>query len=296
MLKKSLQATAFISTLMMSVGTVSPVVSQAATAKQNKVQDIDKINANSAKKQASKKVGEVKVSLNFRKGASTASKVIRVFKKGEKVKILLKSGDWYKVESSEGKVGWCNSKYIKVLDNKTNDTNGTFKNTANVRKGASTKYSVIATLKKNQKVKVISSLNGWYKIECPNGKIGWVHGSHIKTSVKLYPQKEPNKNQSNSKNEIQYGAISGNKMVVSATAYSGHTITATGTRPKFGTIAVDPKVIPYGTKVYIPRFGKTFIAEDCGGGIKGNKIDIFMNSKAECREWGVRTITIHILK
>ena len=47
---------------------------------------------------------------------------------------------------------------------------------------------------------------------------------------------------------------------VVATAYTGHSTTSTGTTPKWGTIAVDPSVIPYGTKVYIPQFGKTFIA------------------------------------
>lgn len=88
----------------------------------------------------------------------------------------------------------------------------------------------------------------------------------------------------------------GKKMTVSATAYSGHTITATGTVPKWGTIAVDPTIIPYGTKVYIPQFDKYFIAEDCGGGIKGNKIDIFMNSESQCNSWGKRTIDIYIVK
>ena len=83
-------------------------------------------------------------------------------------------------------------------------------------------------------------------------------------------------------------------MKVVATAYAGDTITATGTKPKWGTIAVDPRVIPYGTKVYIPQFNMTFVAEDCGGAIKGNKIDIFMNSKSECRTWGRRTIDIYI--
>lgn len=89
--------------------------------------------------------------------------------------------------------------------------------------------------------------------------------------------------------------IKGNKMVVSATAYSGGGITATGTRPRWGTIAVDPRIIPYGTKVYIPKFNMTFVAEDCGGGIKGNRIDIFMNSSSECYNWGVRSIDIYIV-
>ncbi len=87
-----------------------------------------------------------------------------------------------------------------------------------------------------------------------------------------------------------------NKIHVEATAYSGHSITATGTRPKWGTIAVDPTVIPYGTKVYIPKFDMVFTAEDCGGAIKGNKIDIFMNSKNESYTWGRRNIEIYILE
>ena len=84
-------------------------------------------------------------------------------------------------------------------------------------------------------------------------------------------------------------------MMVSATAYSGDGITATGTRPRWGTIAVDPRIIPYGTKVYIPKFNMTFVAEDCGGGIKGNKIDIFMNNSSQCYNWGVRSIDIYIV-
>ena len=108
--------------------------------------------------------------------------------------------------------------------------------------------------------------------------------------------KEKEKVNSNSeKTSIENNNL-GKKMTVSATAYSGDGITATGTVPKWGTIAVDPNVIPYGTKVYIPQFNKYFIAEDCGGGIKGNKIDIFMNSESQCTSWGKRTIDIYIVK
>ncbi|MBO3443239.1 3D domain-containing protein [Clostridium sp. CCUG 7971] len=87
----------------------------------------------------------------------------------------------------------------------------------------------------------------------------------------------------------------GKHMKVVATAYSGDTVTSTGTKPKWGTIAVDPSVIPYGTKVYIPQFGQTFIAEDCGGAIKGNKIDIFMNDESTVKNWGRKTIDIYIV-
>ncbi|WP_122641208.1 MULTISPECIES: 3D domain-containing protein [unclassified Romboutsia] len=89
-------------------------------------------------------------------------------------------------------------------------------------------------------------------------------------------------------------SISGTHMSVVATAYAGDSITSTGTIPKWGTIAVDPSVIPYGSRVYIPQFDMTFIAEDCGGAIKGNKIDIFMNSESQCIQWGRRSIDIYI--
>lgn len=90
--------------------------------------------------------------------------------------------------------------------------------------------------------------------------------------------------------------MKGIKMQVGATAYYGDTITSTGVKPIVGrTIAVDPKVIPYGTKVYIPQLNKVFIAEDCGSAIKGNRIDIFMESYDDCINWGYKDITIIIL-
>ena len=90
--------------------------------------------------------------------------------------------------------------------------------------------------------------------------------------------------------------IKGKRMTVGATAYCGDTITSTGTVPKVGhTIAVDPNVIPYGSRVYIPEFNKVFIAEDCGSAIKGNRIDIFMENYSTCMEYGFKTITIYVL-
>lgn len=93
-----------------------------------------------------------------------------------------------------------------------------------------------------------------------------------------------------------FDKMNGREMKVRATAYANDYITSTGKKPRpYHTIAVDPKVIPYGTRVYIPEFNKVFIAEDCGGAIKGNRIDIYMNNEKECRQWGVRDITIIIL-
>lgn len=79
----------------------------------------------------------------------------------------------------------------------------------------------------------------------------------------------------------------GKSMKVSATYYGDDKITSLGTVPTWGTIAVDPKVIPYGSRVYIPKYDKTFIASDCGGGIVGNRIDIFVGTESRAYRLGV---------
>ncbi|SUY48360.1 3D/G5 domain-containing protein [Clostridium putrefaciens] len=91
---------------------------------------------------------------------------------------------------------------------------------------------------------------------------------------------------------------------VRATAYynsgnNGNHITATGTNTKrnpsgYSSIAVDPRVIPLGTKMYIEGYGYA-IAEDTGGAIKGNTIDVFFNSASESYNWGVKYVNVYIL-
>lgn len=64
-------------------------------------------------------------------------------------------------------------------------------------------------------------------------------------------------------------------------------ITATGTVPaKDRTIAVDPNVIPLGSEVMID--GQVYIAEDTGGAIKGNKLDLFVGTEADSVQYGVQ--------
>ncbi|MDS0524076.1 3D domain-containing protein [Clostridium sp. SHJSY1] len=84
-----------------------------------------------------------------------------------------------------------------------------------------------------------------------------------------------------------------------ATAYTANSITATGTTPVrnpngLSTIAVDPRVIPLGSKVYVVGYGYA-IAADTGGAIKGNIIDLFLNSNQECINWGRRNVTVYVI-
>lgn len=91
--------------------------------------------------------------------------------------------------------------------------------------------------------------------------------------------------------------LQGRKMLImEATAYT-HTgnRTATGIKPSRGVIAVDPQVIPLGTKLYVEGYGYGS-AQDTGGQIKGNKIDVFFDTKKEALNWGRQKVKVYILE
>jgi len=91
-------------------------------------------------------------------------------------------------------------------------------------------------------------------------------------------------------------------MDVIATAYSptyaetdsNPFVTASGLRSNYGVVAVDPKVIPLGTLMYVEGYGYA-VAGDTGGAIKGNRIDVFFYSPWEANKWGVKRVKIYIL-
>ena len=73
-------------------------------------------------------------------------------------------------------------------------------------------------------------------------------------------------------------------------------ITRSGTRVRPGVVAVDPNVIPLGSKLYIEPLGIVASAEDTGSAIKGNKIDIYMESLSDARRFGRKNVKVYILK
>lgn len=77
-------------------------------------------------------------------------------------------------------------------------------------------------------------------------------------------------------------------------------ITATGTTVRHGTVAIDPKVVPYGTRMFIMCADGSYVygtatAEDCGGAIKGKEIDLYMPTREICFEYGVRKAKVYFL-
>ena len=89
------------------------------------------------------------------------------------------------------------------------------------------------------------------------------------------------------------------KIYGEATAYTwgggASGTTSLGLWPKRGIVAVDPRMIPYYTKMYIPGYGMA-MAGDTGGAIVGHRIDLFMDTLAECYQWGRRDVEIYILE
>ena len=85
------------------------------------------------------------------------------------------------------------------------------------------------------------------------------------------------------------------KLKVDAVAYSLPGSTALGVPVRKGVVAVDPKLIPLGTKLHVPGYGPG-LAADVGYAIKGKVIDLWFPSIAKARQWGRRTVTITVYR
>lgn len=83
-----------------------------------------------------------------------------------------------------------------------------------------------------------------------------------------------------------------------STAYSGGGTTAYGinlsANPGLKVIAVDPRIIPLGSKVWVEGYGEA-IAGDTGGAIKGNIVDVYFPNESQCYSWGRRMVTVKVL-
>lgn len=110
------------------------------------------------------------------------------------------------------------------------------------------------------------------------------------------------KNSNNTTNEDTLNQVSEKTLTVTATAYTANCKGCSGTthtgidliaNPDTKVIAVDPSVIPLGSVVYVEGYGYA-IAGDIGSAIKGNKIDVFVPTRAEALKWGVRRVKVTI--
>lgn len=136
------------------------------------------------------------------------------------------------------------------------------------------------------------------------------HSSKPKQSMKT--KQHSKQSVSVTSNQTKKPSMTGKKtMQMKATAYNVEgnekwgRLTASGTTVRHGVVAVDPNVIPLGTKLYVsgydspllPKGGFFAIAEDTGGAIKGNRIDIFIDAPTETvSKFGIQHVKVTILK
>lgn len=181
----------------------------------------------------------------------------------------------------------------------------------NVRSGAGMSYSVIGKLNNNKQVTITGESGNWYKINY-NGSTAYVSKNYVTTGSSNSSNSLTATNSTTTTSTTTTTTTSSTttttstttgylkELTMTATAY-----TATGNRTATGvwpvrnangvsTVAVDPNVIPLGTKLYIEGYGYA-IAADTGGAIKGNKIDLYMNSNAQCINYGRRTVKVYIV-
>lgn len=85
------------------------------------------------------------------------------------------------------------------------------------------------------------------------------------------------------------------RLRVDAVAYHLPGRTALGVPVGRGVVAVDPKLIPLGTRLYVPGYGRA-IAADVGIAIKGKIIDLWMPNDAAARKWGRKSVTITVFR
>ncbi|MEX0376696.1 cell wall-binding protein EntA [Bacillus sp. S4] len=257
--------------------------------------------------------------LNVRENPTTESKVVGKLQNGHKLDVLNTENGWSQIKL-DGKDAFVSTEFTKNSYYVT-------ANVLNVRAEANTNSEILGTLKKDDMIETTNQVqNEWLQFEY-NGKTAYVHVPFLTGTAPVIekqetpaPAKAPAKAQAPApvktaaKPAVKAAETSepsnGRELTVVATAYTAHpsenggtyggrVLTAMGhdltANPNMKMIAVDPKVIPLGSKVWVEGYGEA-IAGDTGGAIKGNRIDVLLGSDSASQKWGRKTVKVKILK
>ena len=252
--------------------------------------------------------------LNVRENPTTESKVVGKLLNGNKIDVQNTENGWSKI-TLDGKDTFVSAEFTKSIYYVT-------ANVLNVRAEANTNSEILGTLKKDDMIETTNQVqNEWLQFEY-NGKTAYVHVPFLTGTAPVIEKQEqpaPAKAPAAQAKPAAKPAVkaaetsepsNGRELTVVATAYTAHpsenggtyggrVLTAMGhdltANPNMKMIAVDPKVIPLGSKVWVEGYGEA-IAGDTGGAIKGNRIDILLGSDSAAQKWGRKTVKVKILK
>ncbi|MEY8351365.1 cell wall-binding protein EntA [Bacillus cereus] len=261
--------------------------------------------------------------LNVRENPTTESQVVGKVLNGHKLDVTNTENGWSQIKLN-GKDVFVSAEFTKSIYYVT-------ANVLNVRAEANTNSEILGTLKKDDMIETTHQVqNGWLQFEY-NGKTAYVHVPFLTgTAPVIEKQETPAPAQAAAPAKAEEKApvaqakpaakpvvkaaetnapSGGRELTVEATAYTAHpsengtyggrVLTAMGhdltANPNMKMIAVDPKVIPLGSKVWVEGYGEA-IAGDTGGAIKGNRIDVLVGSDAAANKWGRKTVKVKVLK
>lgn len=163
-----------------------------------------------------------------------------------------------------------------------------------VRSGPGMSHRIVTTANEGTTVQVIAGPvsdggDDWYQISVGSSTTGWSVSTYLVSSTAVRVM-------SNTEGQRTFIA----KMTAYADGIGGvpkGARTYSGTRTRWGVVAVDPKVIPLGSTMTIEGYdGVTFVAEDIGGGIKGESIDIWLPDAKEAKTYGTQYRRVTILR
>ncbi len=181
--------------------------------------------------------------VNVREGKGTDTNTIAKAKKGDKLDVLEVSGEWYKVELSNGKVGYIHKDYLKTADAKIDGAKETDKKTGadgekvasdnketmgtvvtksgnlNVRASSAKDAKVVGQVKKGDQVRLLKKTGDWYQIELEDGTVGYVNHGYIKVgAVKTVDAGKDTKTPSDSETPSDSAPALGEGTVITKTA------------------------------------------------------------------------------
>ena len=163
-----------------------------------------------------------------------------------------------------------------------------------VRGGPGVAHRIITTANEGTTVQVIAGPvsdgdDDWYQISVGAATTGWGVGRYMIPSTSVRAMSNPEGRRTFIAKVTAYADGIGG-VPLGARTYSG-------TKTRWGVVAVDPKIIPVGSTLEIDGYeGVTFVAEDIGGGIKGESLDIWLPDAKEARTYGTQYRRITIIR
>ncbi|PFD41922.1 enterotoxin [Bacillus cereus] len=223
--------------------------------------------------------------LNVRSEANTESEILGRLKKDDVIETTQQVKDGWLQFEYKGKTAYANVSFLS--------------STATVEKKGEEKTQEVVKAKKAMQVKEVAKVQEVAKAKEVAKAQEIAKAKEAAKAQEITKAKEVSKNNTQSaKRELTVIATAYTADPSENGTYGGRVLSAMGhdltKNPNMRIIAVDPKVIPLGSKVWVENYGEA-IAADTGSAIKGNRIDVLVGSKSKAINWGRQTVKVKVL-